>query len=117
MGKVDHRFSDKNILTGRYNLTDSVSPRPTAHLTVDNNLVNTFTNIMVSDTHTLSATTIVDLKLSYHRNNLQIADSAPGGVDAIANFINGNNVQGIPILKSEAVPLFPAWSITGLCES
>ena len=42
MGKVDHRFSDKNILTGRYNITDSVSPRPTPHLNIDNNLVNTF---------------------------------------------------------------------------
>ncbi len=113
MGKVDHRFSDKNILTGRYNLTDSVSPRPTAHLTVDNNLVNTFTNIMLSDTHTVNPTTILDVKLSYHRNNLQIADSAPGGVEGITNFINGNNIQGIPILKSEAVPLYPAWSIAG----
>ena len=116
MGKVDHRFGDKNILTGRYNITDSVSPRPTPHLTIDNNLVNTFTNIMVSDTHTLSPTTVLDVKLSYHRNNLQIADSAPGGVEAIANFINGNGIQGIPILKSEAVPLFPAWSIAGFAS-
>ena len=116
MGKVDHRFSDSNVLTGRYNLNDSVSPRPTAHLTIDNNLVNTFTNIMVSDTHTLTPTTILDVKLGYHRNNLQIADSAPGGADAIANFINGNNIQGIPILKSEAVPLFPAWSIQGFAS-
>ncbi len=116
MGKVDHRFSDKNILTGRYNLNDSVSPRPTAHLTIDNNLVNTFTNIMVSDTHTLSPTTILDVKLGYHRNNLQIADSAPGGAEGIAAFINGNNIQGIPILKSEAVPLYPAWRIAGFAS-
>ncbi len=116
MGKVDHRISDKNILTGRYNLTDSVSPRPTAHLAIDNNLVNTFTNIMVSDTHTLSPTTILDVKLAYHRNNLQIADSAPGGVEGIANFINGNNIQGIPILKSEAVPLYPQWGIAGFAN-
>ena len=116
MGKVDHRFSDKNILTGRYNLNDSVSPRPTAHLTVDNNLVNTFTNIMVSDTHTLNPTTILDVKLGYHRNNLQIADSAPGGADGIASFINGNGIQGIPILKSEAVPLYPQWSIAGFAS-
>ena len=113
MGRVDHRFSDSNILTGRFNFSDSVSPRPTAHLTVENLLVNTFTNIMISDTHTLSPTAILDMKISYHRNNLQIADSAPGGKEAIANFINGNGIQGIPILKSEAVPLFPAWSIQG----
>lgn len=111
MGKVDHRFNDKNILTGRYNITDSVSPRPTAHLTVDNRLVNTFTNIMVSDTHTVSPTMILDVKLGYHRNNLQIADSAPGGAEGVAAFINGNGVQGIPILKSEAVPLYPAWEL------
>ena len=113
MGKVDHRFSDKNLLTGRYNLNDSVSPRPTAHLTIDNNLVNTFTNIMLSDTHTVNPSTILDVKLSYHRNNLQIADSAPGGAEGIANFINGNGIQGIPILKSEAVPLYPRWGIAG----
>lgn len=116
MGKVDHRFSDKNILTGRYNINDSVSPRPTPHLIIDNNLVNTFTNIMVSDTHTLSPTTVLDVKLGYHRNNLQIADSAPGGAEGIANFINGNGIQGIPILKSEAVPLYPAWSIQGFAS-
>lgn len=116
MGKVDHRLSDKNILTGRYNITDSINPRPTAHLAIDNRLVNTFTNIMLSDTHTLSPTTILDLKLSYHRNNLQIADSAPGGVEAIEQFITGNGIQGIPILKSEAVPLFPAWSIAGFAS-
>ena len=116
MGKVDHRFSDKNILTGRYNITDSVSPRPTPHLNIDNNLVNTFTNIMVSDTHTLSPTTVLDVKLGYHRNNLQIADSAPGGAEGIANFINGIGIQGIPILKSEAVPLYPAWSIAGFAS-
>lgn len=116
MGKVDHRFSDKNILTGRYNLTDSVSPRPTAHLTVDNNLVNTFTNIMVSDTHTLSPTSILDFKLAYHRNNLRITDSAPGGAEAIESFINGHGIQGIPILKSEAVPLYPRWGIAGFAS-
>ena len=113
MGKVDHRFGDSNILTGRFNFNDSVSPRPTNHLTVDNLLVNTFTNIMISDTHTLNPTTILDFKLSYHRNNLQIADSAPGGKEAIEQFITGNGIQGIPILKSEAVPLFPRWGISG----
>ena len=113
MGRVDHRFGDNNILTGRYNFSDSVSPRPTAHFTVENLLVNSFTNIMISDTHTLSPTAILDFKVSYHRNNLQIADSSPGGKEAIAEFINGNGIQGIPILKSEAVPLFPAWSIAG----
>ncbi len=116
MGKVDHRFGDNNLLTGRFNFMDSVSPRPTAHLTVDNLLVNSFTNIMISDTHTLNPTTIIDTKISYHRNNLQIADSAPGGKEAIAAFINGNGIQGIPILKSEAVPLFPAWRIAGFAS-
>ena len=70
MAKVDHRFGDSNILTGRFNFSDSVSPRPTNHLTVENLLVNTFTNIMISDTHTLNPTTILDMKVSYHRNNL-----------------------------------------------
>ena len=116
MGKVDHRFGDNNLLTGRFNFSDSVSPRPTAHLTVDNLLVNSFTNIMISDTHTLNPTTIIDTKISYHRNNLQIADSAPGGKEAIAAFITGNNIQGIPILKSEAVPLFPQWRIAGFAS-
>ncbi len=116
MGKVDHRFGDNNLLTGRFNFMDSVSPRPTAHLTVDNLLVNSFTNIMISDTHTLNPTTIIDTKISYHRNNLQIADSAPGGKEAIAAFITGNGIQGIPILKSEAVPLFPAWRIAGFAS-
>ena len=113
MAKVDHRFGDNNILTGRFNFSDSVSPRPTAHLIVENLLTNAFTNIMISDTHTLNPTTVLDFKASYHRNNLQIADSAPGGKEAIASFITGNGIQGIPILKSEAVPLFPQWGIAG----
>ena len=116
MGRVDHRFGDNNILTGRYSLSDSVSPRPTAHLSVDNLLVTTFTNIMISDTHTVNPTTILDMKVSYHRNNLQIADSAPGGKEAIEGFITGNSIQGIPVLKSKAVPLFPQWSIPGLAS-
>ena len=116
MGRVDHRFGDNNILTGRYSLSDSVSPRPTALLSVDNLLVTTFTNIMISDTHTVNPTTILDMKVSYHRNNLQIADSAPGGKEAIEGFITGNSIQGIPVLKSKAVPLFPQWSIPGLAS-
>ena len=116
MVKVDHRFGDNNNLTGRFNFSDSVSPRPTAHLTVDNLLTNAFTNIMISDTHMLNPTTVLDFKASYHRNNLQIADSAPGGKEAIASFITGNGIQGIPILKSEAVPLFPQWGIAGFAS-
>ena len=91
MGKVDHRFGDNNILTGRFNFSDSVSPRPTAHFTVENRLVNTFTNIMISDTHTVNPTTIIDTKISYHRNNLQIADSAPGGKEVIEAYLGSSS--------------------------
>ena len=32
---------------------------------------------MISDTHLFNATTILDVRLAYHRNNLQIAEQGP----------------------------------------
>ena len=76
---------------------------------MENLLVNTFTNIMISDTHTLNPTTILDMKVSYHRNNLQIADSSPGGKEAIAVVYYRQRYSGHPDLEERSgAALFPA---------
>lgn len=112
IGRIDQHFGN-NILTGRFNLNDSKDLRPGGLPATINSLGNTFTNAMISDTHTFGANTILDVRLGYHRNNLQIRDSAPGGLAATTAFINTYQIQGVPPAKG-GVPLFPNFSIDGL---
>ena len=113
IGRIDQHFGNNNILTGRFNLNDSADLRPGGLPATINSLGNTFTNAMLSDTHTFGANTILDVRLGYHRNNLQIRDSAPGGLSATTAFINTYKIQGVPPEKG-GVPLFPNFSINGL---
>ncbi|MFN7995603.1 MAG: TonB-dependent receptor [Bryobacteraceae bacterium] len=113
IGRVDQHFGNNNILTGRFNLNDSSDLRPGGLPATINTLGNTFTNAMISDTHTFGANTILDVRLGYHRNNLQIRDSAPGGISATTAFINTHHISGVPPEKS-GVPLFPELGINGI---
>ncbi len=113
IGRIDQHFGNNNILTGRYNLNDSADLRPGGLPATINSLGNTFVNAMISDTHTFGANTILDVRLSYHRNNIQIRDSSPGGISATRAFIDTFKIQGVPPEK-QGVPLFPNFGIDGL---
>ena len=114
MVRVDQRFGNNNILTGRFNINDSHNDQPTALPAVDNIIGNTFTNGMISDTHTFGAATVLDIRVGYHRNNLQIADTAPGGIEGTSNYIKTYGFQGVPAAKNPSVPLYPQYSVAGL---
>jgi hypothetical protein len=113
IGRIDHHFGSNNTLTGRYNLNDAQQLNPGGLPATINSLGNTFVNAMVSDTHTFGANTILDVRIGYHRNNLQIRDSSPGGLDATTNFINSFHISGVPP-ERQGVPLFPNFSLDGL---
>ncbi len=112
MIRIDQRFGNNNTMTGRFNINDSHNLQPTSQPAVDNTVGNTFTNAMVSDTHTFGATTVLDVRLGYHRNNLEITDNAPGGPSATAAYISTYGFQGVPSVKG--IPLFPQYSVGGL---
>ena len=88
MIRVDQRFGNNNTLTGRFNINDSHNIQPTESAAVNNTIGNTFTNAMVSDTQTFGANTVLDVRLGYHRNNLEVVDNAPGGAAATAAYIS-----------------------------
>lgn len=112
MVRVDQRFGSNNTLSGRYSINDSHNIQPTAQPTVNNTIGNTFTNAMISDTHTFGALTVLDVRLGYHRNNLEIADNAPGGLDATTKYIDTYGFQGVPPIKG--IPLYPQYSVNGV---
>ena len=112
MIRIDQRLGNNNMLTGRFNINDSHNIQPTSQPAVDNTVGNTFTNAMISDTQTFGATTVLDVRLGYHRNNLEITDNAPGGASATAAYINTYGFQGVPSVKG--IPLFPQYSVGGL---
>ncbi len=109
MIRIDQRFGNNNTLTGRFSINDSHNLQPTNQPVVDNTDGNTFTNAMVSDTHTFGANTVLDVRLGYHRNNLEITDDAPGGPTATAAYISQYGFQGVPSVKG--IPLFPQYSV------
>jgi hypothetical protein len=112
MIRVDQRFGNNNTLSGRYSINDSHNIQPTDQSTVNNTIGNTFTNAMISDTHTFGALTVLDVRLGYHRNNLQIADNAPGGLDATTKYINTYGFQGVP--PEKGIPLYPQYNANGV---
>jgi outer membrane receptor protein involved in Fe transport len=111
MIRIDQRFGNNNTLTGRYSINDSHNIQPTNQAVVNNTVGNTFTNAMISDTHTFGANTVLDVRLGYHRNNLEITDNAPGGASATAAYISTYGFQGVPSVKG--IPLFPQYSVGG----
>src|SRR5260370_481721 len=111
MIQIEQRFGSNNTLTGRYSINDSHNIQPTNQAVVNNTDGNTFTNAMISDTHTFGANTVLDVRLGYHRNNLEITDNAPGGAAATAAYISTYEFQGVPSVKG--IPLFPQYSVGG----
>ena len=111
MGRVDQRFSDNNTLTARFNINDSHNIQPTSQPTVNNIVGNTFLNAMIADTWLLGPTTVFDIRLGYHRDNLESSNNAPGGQTATSAYINQYGIQGVP--ANQGIPLFPQYSVGG----
>jgi hypothetical protein len=81
VARVDHQFSDANTLTGRYILDKGVRLLPLGHFASNaapniqvpgfsNQEANRFHNLLISDTHLLSAQWINDFRFSYQRANV-----------------------------------------------
>ncbi len=111
IGRVDYKINDNNTLFGRWanNLSNAATARPLSPTSLQK---NSFTNLMVSDTQLFGPTTVLDLKFSYHRNHLQIADTSPSDYATIQQWINTTGIQGI-VIKNANVPLYPQFFISG----
>jgi hypothetical protein len=111
--RIDHKPSERNTLFGRFSFVDSRALRPSTLPAVNNTLGNHFRNLALGDTHVFNPSTTLDLKLGYHRNNLRVADSAPGGLQGVLDFLRLTGIQGVGI-KNPAIPLFPQLNVAGL---
>src|SRR5262245_47160373 len=110
--RIDHKFSEKNNFFSRFSYVQSEQLAPRALQTSINSTSNAFRNFMISDTHVFNPTTILDVKLAYHRNNLQIAEQGPSDLATVKQWLQTTGIQGIPI-KNENVPLYPQFFIAG----
>jgi len=106
--RVDHKFSDKNTFFSRFSYVQSEQLSPSVLGTYTGSLTNAFRNFMISDTHVFNPTTILDVKLAYHRNNLQQFYTPPRGqtLQDVQQWLSSTGIQGIPI-KNNNVPLYP----------
>ncbi len=111
--RVDYEFGERNTLFGRFSYVDSQALRPGPLPAVDNTLGNFFRNLVLSDTHVLNSTMTLDVRLGYHRNNLRVADSAPGGLQGALDFLRTTGIQGVTV-KSQEIPLYPQVNVAGL---
>jgi outer membrane receptor protein involved in Fe transport len=110
--RIDHKISQQNNFFSRFSYvqSDLLNPRPLG--THINSTSNAFRNFMVADTHVFNPTTILDVKLAYHRNNLQIAEQGPSDLATVQQWLQTTGIQGIPI-KNDNVPLYPQFFLTG----
>jgi hypothetical protein len=111
--RVDHKINESHTLFGRFSGVDSRALRPGPLPTVDNTLGNYFRNVVLNSTDVLSPSMTFDLKLGYHRNNLRVADSAPGGFAGVSEFLARTGLQGVSV-KSQTIPLYPQLNVAGL---
>jgi len=111
--RIDHKINESHTLFGRFSGVDSRALRPGPLTTVDNTLGNYFRNLVLNSTDVLSPSMTFDLKLGYHRNNLRVADSAPGGFAGVSEFLADTGLQGVSI-KSQTIPLYPQLNVSGL---
>ena len=107
---VDHKISENNNFFSRFSYVQAEQLAPRALGSEHQFDEQCFRNFMISDTHLFNATTILDVKLAYHRNNLQIAEQGPSDLATVKQWLQTTGIQGIPI-KNENVPLYPQFLI------
>jgi len=110
--KIDQKFSERNNFSSRFSYVQSEQLNPRVLGTHINSTTNAFRNFMIADTHLFNPTTILDVKLAYHRNNLQIAEQGPSDLATVKQWLQTTGIQGIPI-KNENVPLYPQFFVDG----
>ena len=69
--RVDHKFSDKNTIFGRYSQADNERITPQSFPGTDVTFFNHFRNYVISDTHIFSPTTILDVKFGFNQDNIE----------------------------------------------
>jgi len=69
--RIDHQFSDKNMIFGRYSYADYDRLQPQALPGTEVTFLNEFRNYVISDTHLFSPTTILDIKFGYNEDNIE----------------------------------------------
>ncbi|MCI0421407.1 MAG: TonB-dependent receptor, partial [Acidobacteria bacterium] len=110
--RMDHKISENNSFFSRFSYVQAEQLTPLTLQTHSHSLINAFRNFMISDTHLFNATTILDVKLAYHRNNYPSKNSAPGGLEGVREFLRSTGIQGVPI-KNDNIPLYPQFLIDG----
>ncbi len=102
--RVDETISVKNHLTGRFTSTPIVKTVFTPiSPTTDAAEYSAAKQVMLADTHTISATTLNDLRLNYTRG--RFSNTTAPEYDATSGQ-NLNTVFGLPNLTKGGVPLF-----------
>jgi hypothetical protein len=106
--KFDHRFSDSNNMFFRYSANDRHRITPTSLPVIDTTLFNRNTNAVLSDTHVLNPTTIIDLKVALNRTYLGNANTPQDP----AVLFQQTGIQGY-VVQSQEFPMFPIISVAG----
>src|SRR5579871_43909 len=102
--RIDQTISASNHLTGRYTATPIVKTQGTPISPTTNAAeYSAAYQVMLADTHTISATMLNDLRLNYTRG--RFSNTAAPQFDATSGE-NLNTILGLPNLTKGGVPLF-----------
>jgi hypothetical protein len=109
-GRVDHQFGAKDSFYARF--TDARNPSSSIALpAIPSGLTNHFTNAAVSDTHTLSPTTLVTIRFGLQRTNPEYFTSGPDVLKA-AGMTGFSPFEG----RFDIIPPISIGSYTGLSQ-
>lgn len=67
----DHRFNDKNNLFGRYSYSNLDAIQPQSFPGLEVTFFNHFRNYVISDVHTFSPTSVLEVKFGYNEDNIR----------------------------------------------
>ncbi len=89
MGRIDHNFSERDQLSGRYMIDNLVAPvgGSTSYIGFDTSQNNRNQNVIVNETHTFSPASTNELRLGYNRIFLYFPADATSPLAATLPFI------------------------------
>jgi hypothetical protein len=97
-GRLDHQFSEHDIVFGRYNRSNANRALPGATPLYSNTLTNYDRSIAVGYTHIFSGSTILNIRYGWLENVVQTTDTPAGAAFANSfNFTYGLNPSGLPM--------------------
>jgi hypothetical protein len=94
--RVDHKFSDNNNLFGRFSYADYDSISPQNFPGLDVTFFNHFRNYVISDVHTFSPTTVLELKFGFNQDNIE--RSTPTAALGLMPGIQSAGIRDVPEL-------------------